>query len=505
MINQSTVLMATPIAQLATEKGIDLNDKASDIIKGLNDTTSNIVSFTEENIATELPEYTELVPEHTNALEMSSDKVAATIRGAMEVISKQVKPLLVKVEEGIRRQLSSDTAVERIMSCVDIEMINIEPSFLNSPFYPSSPAATFEDIDSVRLADLLKGSYPQLTGIELLEMIAVDVDDLSQFFGNPTEVKQVYDGLFVSKDFYTIFNHNSISNGVARINDQDNFRFDAFRTLVIGTLMLNKFVSMDEPLSGVTNVSLNDYRTSLIVTRDLFRTMLFRFKQVWDTRAAAGLVILGNNVKPVSQPADNLGGHALLTGKLTVGYNNAVLTMFADSDQLSLSEYAVGFIFAKIRGYNVRDIITDKEIIVKAWNEYCNDINTATILNRSALSVREFSRVMDSAYADEKYTATIDAMVDDTPPQIRLLARMQNKIDLSQFFNNSQMLNDIIDGKNSLMNTALAAMLSDCFDCPIASEILQLNAMTPAASIEQQRKVLACSIDKVIIRRLLSL
>lgn len=505
MITQQTVLMATPIALLATEKGLDLHEKASDIIKGLDETTASIVSFTPDNIATELPDYTAIVPVHSEVMEVSSTIVADTIRSALYTISKTVKPLLVQAEERIRNQLSAQTAVEAIMDAVNIEMVNIEPEFLNSPFYPSSVAATMEGIDTIALTDLMKGSYPRLSGSELVDYIAVDVPDLMQFFSNPSEVERVYDTLFIDKNFYTIFRGGSINNGFANINNVSNFDFGSFRTLVIATLLLNKFVSLDDPIDGLTGVSLEDYRTSLILSRDLFKTLLYRFKQVWNERAAAGIVILTNTTADTPSVVNNdIGVDNLLGGSVTVGYNRAVLEMFANSDELALSEYVLGFLYAKRRGYQVRDIITDKAVVVAAWKEYCTDISTAQLVSKSKIAVRALCQTLDTAYSKEEFTSIIDAMDDPTTPALRISTRLQNKIDLPMFFNNTSMLDAVIRGDASLMNTLLASLLADCFDCPIAVEILDYNAQTPASTIEQQRKVLACSIDKVIIKRLLA-
>lgn len=502
MIKQQTVLMATPLALMATEKGLNLHEMSSDIIKGLNETTAAIVSFTEDNIATELPDYTALVKDHTEIMDASTTIVADTIRGSLYTISKMIKPILTKTEERLRDAISSDSAAETILGNIQLEMVNIEPSFLNSFFYPKEPAATFQGIESIRLSDLLQGSYPQMSGTDLVELISLDVPDLQPFFSNPSEVESVYNSLFVEKYFYSIFNPDSVKEGVAHISSPINYRFSSFRTLVIGTLILNKLTSMDDPIDGVTGIGLDDYRTSLRVTRDLFTTMLWNFKNIWEQRAAAGIVIIDNGLQYSPTRDGTTGNLDIIQGPLVIGYNNAVLTMFADSDQLSLSEYVMGFVYAKFRGYQLKDIITDKEKVIEAWREYQNDVTAALVVNKGTSARRIFSQVMESLSGDDNYTSALEIMEDNVPLNQRALARVSANINLEAFFNNIPLLDAILRGNNSLMNTQLAVVLADVFDSPIAHEILAINAKAPAASKEQQRKALSHAIDQVIIKRL---
>lgn len=503
MIKQQTVLMATPLAIMATEKGLNLHEMSSDIIKGLNETTASIVSFTEDNIATELPDYTSVVPNHTDVMEATSTIVADTIRGSLNTISKLIKPILVETEKRLKDAISANSAVEAILNNIDLEMINIEPSFLNSFFYPKEPAASFRGIESIRLSDLLQGSYPQLSGAELVELISLDVPDLQPFFSNPSEVEAVYNTLFIDKYFYTIFSPDTVNKGIAQIASPLNYRFSSFRTLVIGTLILNKLTAMDDPIDGVTGISLDEYRTSLRVTRDLFTTMLWHFKNIWEQRATAGIIIIDNKLEYTPLKDDITGSLPMVKGPLTIGYNNAILEMFADSDQLSLSEYVMGFIYAKFRNYQVKDIITDKDVVVSAWCEYQNDVNAALVVNKGTIARRIFIQVMESLAGKEEYVPALEIMEDNLPLAQRALARVNQHIDLTAFFNNISLLNAIVLGNNSLMNTYLAVVLADVFDSPIAHEILTIAAKTPAATKEQQRKALAHAIDQVIVKRLL--
>lgn len=499
MIKQTTVLMATPIAALATAKGIDLHERAGDVIKGLNETTAAAAAYTEDNIAVALPAFTSSNPDHTEALDATSEIIASRIRAGLETISKRVKPVLKAVEAEIANQLDASNVVDTIFGAVRVEAVNIEPSFLKSPFFPKAAPATFSDINTVKTTDLIKGSFPQMTGEQLVELIAVNVPELATFFSNAAEVKRVYDTLFVEKYYYDLVSSAAIQDGVININSGENFRFGNFRPMVIASLILNKLVSMEDPLDGVVGVSLEEYRASLAITRDLLSTLLFRFGQIWETRAAAGVVILDEGV----QLGKKLGSTQLLEGTLTVGYNRAVLEMFADAESLSLSEFAVGYCYAKTRGYRPKDIITDRDAICDAWREYCGDVKMALITSKSTVAANAYSRIVESLYTKEEFKDAIDAMGDGVIPSQRLAQRVAQHIDIGMFFQNTALIDSIIKGENSLMNTPLAAVMAGAFDSPIAQEILTINAQNKPGSLEQQRKALSRAIITVILKRLI--
>lgn len=499
MIKQTTVLMATPIAAVATAKGMDLHERVGDVIKGLNETTVAAAPYTEDNIAVALPAFTSTSPDHTETIDAVSDVISARIRAGLETISKRVKPVLKAVEQEISNQLDANNVVDTIFGACRVEAVNIEPAFLKSPFFPKAAPATFTDISTVKTADLIKGAFPQMSGEDLVELIAVNVPELTTFFSNPSEVKRVYDSLFVEKYYYDLLSNAAIQDGVININAGDNFRFGNFRPMVIASLLLNRLVAMEDPLDGVTGVSLDDYRASLAITRDLLSTLLYNFGQIWETRAAAGVVILDEGVKL----GKTLGTTQLLEGTLVVGYNRAVLDMFADTESLSLSEFAVGYCYAKVRGYRPKDIITDRDVICDAFREYCGDVKAAMIVAKSAVAASAYTRIVESLYTKEEFKDAIDAMNDGIIPSQRLAQRVAKHIDIGMFFQNTALIDSIVKGENSLMNTPLAAVMAGAFDSPIAEEILRINAQNKAGSLEQQRKALSRAIITVILKRLI--
>lgn len=503
MISQASVLMATPIALLATANGTDLSEEVGDVIKGLNATTASINGFTEDNIAVELPDFTRIVDDHTFFMDESTTIIAEHIRNALDTISTTVKPILKCIEDKLKSELDPSNVAESVFSYLNVEMVNVEPAFLNSHFYPTSMPATFEGQGTVKLTDLIRGTYPQKSAEELSELVAVNVPEIAAFLNNPQEIKSVYDTLFVEKNWYEIFDGGAIREGVATVRDVANYKFGSFRTLVIASLLLNKLVATEDPIEGVSGVGLSDYRASLRLTRDMLDSMLYMFKVVWNDRAAAGIVVISDNVKYQVPEYGNMKGCETLTGSLTIGYNNAVLEMFASTEQMSLSEFAVGFLYAKQRGYQVKDIITDRDVVVSAWLEYCSNARAAMFTQKSSIATKIFHQVLEGLFADDKYKGFIETIDDQVYPSQRIISRVLNKLQPEGLFGNIPLLDAIVRGENSLMNTPLAGVLAGAFDSPIAEEILVRNADAPAGSLEQQRKHLSRAITDILLERLI--
>lgn len=503
MIPQSTILVVTPIAMEADQKGTVLSEGSSDIIKGLNDTTASLGGFTPDNIATELPDYTKLVPEHTEVMDMVSTKLGEIIRSSLYVISKYVKPILKEADKEIARNLNVQNVVDLSFDYLNVKMVNMEPDFLNSPFCPTELPNTLKETSKVALNELLKGNWADdKTGEELIELIRVDSAVLYTFFESPDEVLEVYRRIFVNKAWHDFFSSASIQNGVVDVMHQDSYHIGKFRAIVIANLLVNKLCAMEDPMEGVTGVSLVDYRGSLAMTRDILSGSLVRFRNIWLGQAASGIVIVDGDVKYTEANWGLLNGTKLLAGNVTVGYNNKVLGLFSEASSYSLSEYVLGYLYAKERGYRVKDIMTDANVIEDALREYQQDLTTRLYDNLQKVSKESFITAIKRMEMHENFEGVVNTMDESVPKGVRILSRLQEAMNLNDFFGNPMMIEDICKGKSSLLQTGIAKELCLVFGSEIAAEILLENAKGEPGPVEHQRKVLTGAIIKAIIKRI---
>lgn len=503
MIPQSTILVVTPIAMEVDQKGTVLSEGSSDIIKGLNDTTASLGGFTPDNIATELPDYTKLVPEHTEVMDMVSTKLAEIIRSSLYVISKYVKPILKEADKEIARNLNVQNVVDLSFDYLNVKMVNMEPDFLNSPFCPTELPNTLKETSKVALNELLKGNWADdKTGEELIELIRVDSAVLYTFFESPDEVLEVYRRIFVNKAWHDFFSSVSIQNGVVDVMHQDSYHIGKFRAIVIANLLVNKLCAMEDPLEGVTGVSLVDYRGSLAMTRDILSGSLVRFRNIWLSQAASGIVIVDGDVNYTEANWGLLNGTKLLAGNVTVGYNNKVLGLFSEASSYSLSEYVLGYLYAKERGYRVKDIMTDANVIEDALREYQQDLTTRLYDNLQKVSKESFITAIKRMEMHESFEGIVNTMDESVPKGVRIISKLQEAMNLNDFFGNPMMIEDICKGKSSLLQTGIAKELCLVFGSEIAAEILLENAKGEPGPVEHQRKVLTGAIIKAIIKRI---
>ena len=360
-----------------------------------------------------------------------------------------------------------------------------------------------KETSKVALNELLKGNWADdKTGEELIELIRVDSAVLYTFFESPDEVLEVYRRIFVNKAWHDFFSSVSIQNGVVDVMHQDSYRIGKFRAIVIANLLVNKLCAMEDPLEGVTGVSLVDYRGSLAMTRDILSGSLVRFRNIWLSQAASGIVIVDGDVKYTEANWGLLNGTKLLTGSVTVGYNNKVLNLFSEASSYSLSEYVLGYLYAKERGYRIKDIMTDANVIEAGFNEYQQDLRTRLYDNLQKVSKESFIAAVKRMEMHENFEGIVNTMDESVPKGVRILSKLQEAMNLNDFFGNPMMIEDICKGKSSLLQTGIAKELCLVFGSEIAAEILLENAKGEPGPVEHQRKVLTGAIIKAIIKRI---
>jgi hypothetical protein len=258
---------------------------------------------------------------------------------------------------------------------------------------------------------------------------------------------------------------------------------------------------MEDPLEGVTGVSLVDYRGSLSMTRDFLAGSLVRFRNIWMSNAASGIVIVDNDVKYKEADWGLLQGTKLLCGTVTVGYNQKVLNLFSEASSYSLSEYVLGYLYAKERGYRIKDIMTDAKLIEDAFQEYQQDLRTRLYDNLQRVAKESFITAVKKMEVCDDFEAVVNTMDNEIPKGLRILTKLQEKISLNDFFGNPVLIENVCKGKQSLLQTGMGKELCLVFGSEIAAEILLENANGEPGPAEHQRKVLTGAIIKAIIKR----
>lgn len=505
MINQSTVLISTPLAMELDGNGVDLSERAGDIITGLNETTANLSGFTLDNIAVDLPDYTKNVLDHTTALEVVTDKLADVIRGALYTISKYVKPILVESDSIIRSNIRSNSAADLAFEYLRTQQVDLEPDFLASAFVPSEYPGVFAEVTKVNIEKLFQGNWPAAADDdEIFNYIYVDSELLSPFLEDRKEIRRVYEDLFVNKNWWIIFDARVGTNGLIDVDIREHYlNFNKYRALVIANLIINRLAADDSPYPGVTGVSLVDYRYNVKMAKDLLGAALYRFKTIWAEKAAAGIVILDNNVQYKTADWGPLEGKMVLQGVVSIGYNRRALEMIAENDETSIVESAVGFIYAKQRGYNVKDIITDSQVVQDSLREYYTDLELAVNANLSKVAINALSRACKEVASTEDWEPILASIDKEGHKGDKIFNALNDSVALENFFYDTNLVSRVSRNEDSLMNSSLSVELCKLFGSEIAAEVLMKNLNSGFNSKEEQRKLLASALRGVLIKRLI--
>lgn len=505
MINQSTILISTPLALDLDKEGVDLSERVGDIITGLNDTTANLTGFTLDNIAVDLPDYTKNVLDHTDTIEVVTDKLADIIRGALYTISKYTKPILTQADQIIRANIRSNSAADLAFEYLRSQQVDLEPDFLASAFVPNEYPGVFAEVTKVNIEKLFQGNWPAANDDdEIFNYIRVDSSLISPFLEDRKEIRRVYEELFVNKNWWIIFDARTGQGGLIDVDIREHYlNFNKYRSLVIANLIINKLAADDSPYPGVTGVSLADYRYNVKMAKDLMGAALYRFKTIWAEKAAAGIVILDNNVTYGVADWGPLEGKQVLQGSMSIGYNRRALEMIAENDEASIVESAVGFIYAKQRGYNVRDIITDSQVVQDSLREYYTDLELAVNANLSKVAINALSQACKEVGSTEAWEPILASIDNEGHKGDKIFNALNNSVALSNFFYNTSLVSRVSRHEDSLMNSVLSVELCKLFGSEIAAEILTKNLNAGIGSKEEQRKLLAGALRSVLIKRLI--
>lgn len=501
MLTQDAIIIATPIG-LATNQ--DLHERVGPVIQGLNYAVGSLASYDVDKLAVEVPEYTDLVKEHTMYADVSTTQIAGAIRQAYGIISKHVKPICNAIDRAFQSESVGQLAADTVLNWLSVTMYNIEPSFFSSIYYPTKIPATMEGITSIRFEDFLRGSWPELTGKDIYDLIYVDVPEINDLVSDTDELKTIYDAIFIRRDAGTIFNYGDHNFELGTVNLATGGSVNNFRALMVTYLILCRLATQDDPLAGFTGSTLDEYRSTVVLSRDFLTKALINFKLVWEDRARAGLVVdySGTKFGELNERNDPYShwvkGMSVLTGQVRVGYSRSVLEMFALNDKLSLSEYVTGMCLCYHKGIQIKDAVTDAETII---NEYRTYIDSVFIAMRNqfgsiarGIATRE---IMEAYKRDEEFKMLVNAACEDKTTAVDPIAIISKHINFEDFFTYYTGF-----ANRSLMETGFGVAICKLLGSSIAAEIIEGMSGITSKDIGEYRTRLSEAAAKMIIKRL---
>lgn len=501
MLTQDAIIIATPIG-LATNK--DLHEAVGPVIQGLNYAVGNLASYDVDKLAVDVPDYTNLVTEHTLFADTATTQIAGAIRQAYGIISKHVKPICSAIDRAFQSESVSQLAADTIFAWLNVSMYNIEPSFFSSIYYPSKIPATMEGITSIRFEDFLRGAWPELTGKEIYDLVYADVPEIIDLICDTDELKTIYDAIFIRRDAGTIFNYADHNFELGTVNLATGGSVNNFRALMVTYLILCRLATQDDPLAGFSGSTLDEYRSTVILSRDFLTKALINFKTVWEDRARAGLVIdySGTKYGELSERNDPYShwvkGMPVLTGQVRVGYSRSVLEMFALNDKLSLSDFVAGMCLCYHKGIQIKDVVTDAERITNEYQNYVDAVFIAMRNQFGSIARGIATREITEAYKNnEEFKMLVDAACEDKSIAVDPIAIISKHIALEDFFIYYTGYNN-----RSLMETDFGVAICKLLGSGIAAEIIEGMAGITSKDIGEYRTRLSEAAAKMIIKRL---
>lgn len=88
---------------------------------------------------------------------------------------------------------------------------------------------------------------------------------------------------------------------------------------------------------------------------------------------------------------------------------------FLHQSSYSLSEYVLGYLYAKERGYRIKDIMTDANVIEAGFNEYQQDLRTRLYDNLQKVSKESFIAAVKRMEMHENFEGIVNTMDESVP------------------------------------------------------------------------------------------
>lgn len=512
MIKQETIISATPIA-LNIPSTINLSEKIGSIIKGLNSSVVSMEGYDLDNITTKLAEETKDDSEHTLLLDSVSTEIAGVIRQSNYSIGKYIIPICNEIQHAISYAHTPDKIENDIFQDVLINYINIEPEIFDASFYPNTPSKVYNNGVLLTASNIDIGTLPERTGEELSSYVkgSLNIPELEPYLSDNELLSKAWN-ILNNKNLLNFLDFKSSDGQTVDLN-KVNYDFNKFGVFVCASLIVNKLFSEEGPLEGTRGVTLEEYENHLSSLKEAFNQILYNYKIRAKSIIGRGVVILNDNTNyTLNDNEDSYFYKAKdLYGNITVGYTNAALDLFSNSDKYGLPEVILGMVISKKEGTNAIALttpLTNLDLFTDVYNSYKNSLSNASLMNMKNLLKRriddKFIEIVKNKDIKE-YLENLEGVNEKTPLNVRLKNLLLKEFDYNELLTNAIFIKNLNERGLKLFNTDFAVKLANALGAPIAARIIQISNNTPPCGCEkEQRMNVTKAIATVIIEKLMA-
>lgn len=501
MISQNNVLTATSLVMNNNLGNYDLSQNYGDFILGLNTAVSSLDGYTLDNLATELPENTKGESEHSLYLNAGAERLAKTIRLSLGVIKDYISPICRSLDEEIKRFQSVEQIQERLYRNVRISYVDINPSIFDSAFYPQAPNERYSSNVTANTEFFYLGEFDTRSGEEISAFItpSVPVPELEPYLNDHDLCSTVWNDLRYGSGEGTAWDlfgtHGK--DGIIHPNNV-SLSMKRLKRLIIASLILSKLKVNEDPIEGLRNITLDDYRRNVSVLKSVVDHVLFRIRNHYQANLKSGLYIEINNTE--------FNEEGVFRGDVTVGYSDITMDYFSNSDDYSLTDVLFGYLLIQHSGKDLAllgDVISNVDAINKVAQQYFSAQITRLVNDQKTEILGEVKAVLKRmTQKDGILHDFINATRKENETQDNnywLLNQFDKHGGCLEMFTHVPFIDSVVSGEQQVINTKFSVVLAEVLNTPIAAKILKASLEGECGCQETQRKNLTKAIIKVIL------
>jgi hypothetical protein len=321
--------------------------RPSQLIQGLNDESYGAVPYT-DNFREEIPQQTTEGAYHSETMELTSDRLAEIIRGAMYNVRDYGVPLAKKIAEGTSMLYSPDRLQQVANEQFLVEFVNVEDPFFDSPLYPKeirdkSLSYTGISLDMVKnlkfdwatddqVRTFIASNHPDLLAI--VDNNEESLNFAAQTIGNLDELREVFE----NND--GVFNFTKVKS--TRIN-----------LLLKMYILLTKMYATDDPAPWLKGGDLSTYRSFVNLMWNGLTAYLLQLRNVVGTYKQLQLVVTQDKAVGLQDHAyESYKGVRFMGGKVRAYYTNAMMAKITAAG-VGFQEMILGYFYGNMTGSKV--------------------------------------------------------------------------------------------------------------------------------------------------------
>lgn len=498
MIKVETVLTATPVVLEKIPDSRSLYDEMGKVIQGLDDICRAANVYTHDNIATRLPDSTHNDSQHELIMATVTTKISAAIRQSLEAVKTYIVPSCDKIEQAIKDVGGSHTTEDLMFAKLYIDFIHVGDDFFTSPVFPDAPDEKYGNDVLFSTDNIVNlGVWPKLDYASILDIIpeANDYPELVGALSDSNAVEQAWAAL----------GQHSFWLGTTgkELNAKNVSVTTELKSLIVLTLLVNKFASLEDPFNGVTEISLDDYRRKIESTKRFLNTVLYFTRRRLAVAMASGVAVVKSDLKydKCTEEQSQFFGTDVLNGGCQVIYGDVVAEFFANSQNYSLSEAIVGMLVSEAKGTISKStgFLTNTPYYTGVAKTYIKDLSMAVTNNITVSTKKAITRAINELANSPLWAEMLSEEGKYKNLAYRLEDLIKEKGGIIEPLLVPSINKRIRCGELCVANTIVSVVFAEVLGLPIAASILRNNISSEHLSVMQQRKRLAKAITRYVV------